>query len=119
MMATENVGAVLRDMKTRVAGIATAFVARDGRVISADLPEGVYAETFAIMSATILGAAAAASAELGRTGPGRIVIEGLDTTTVVIGSGEHSLLVAVADSSADPEKLLAEVAKFAGFLTRR
>jgi len=42
MMATGNVGAVVKDLKTRIGGIATALVSRDGLVLYADVPTGVY-----------------------------------------------------------------------------
>lgn len=112
MMATESVGTVLRDLKSRVGGIATALVARNGVVLSADLPEGVFAETFSVMCATILGAATTASRELSRTDPQRVVFEGPDSTTLIVGAGETALLVVVVDRTADSARVVSEVAKF-------
>ncbi|HEV2230980.1 MAG TPA: hypothetical protein VGS18_02195, partial [Thermoplasmata archaeon] len=60
-MATGNVGTVIKDLKGRLSGIAAALISRDGLVLYADVPAGVYTETFAIMCATILGAAATAN----------------------------------------------------------
>ena len=94
MMATGNVGAVIKDLKTRIAGIATALVSRDGLVLYADVPAGVYTETFAIMCATILGAAATANTELNRAPPERIVIEGNDSKTIIVGSGKKACQLA-------------------------
>jgi uncharacterized protein len=116
MMATGNVGAVIKDLKTRINGIATALVSRDGLVLYADVPAGVYTETFAIMCATILGAAATANTELNRAPPERILIEGADSKTIVVGSGKKALLVAVVDQSADAARVLAEVSKVAEIL---
>jgi len=116
MMATGNVGAVIKDLKARIGGIATALVSRDGLVLYADVPAGVYTETFAIMCATILGAAATANTELNRAPPERIVIEGTDSKTIVVGSGKKALLVAVVDQSADSARVLAEVGKVAEIL---
>lgn len=113
MMATGNVGAVIRDLKTRIGALATALVSRDGLVLYADVPAGVYTETFAIMCATILGAAATANTELNRSPPERIVIEGNDSKTIIVGSGKKALLVAVVDQSVDTTKVLAEVIKVA------
>jgi predicted regulator of Ras-like GTPase activity (Roadblock/LC7/MglB family) len=116
MMATGNVGTVVKDLKTRIGGTATALVSRDGLVLFADVPAGVYTETFAIMCATILGAAATANTELNRAPPDRIVIEGNDSKTIIVGSGKKALLVAVVDKTADVTKVLEEVGKVAELL---
>ncbi len=116
MMATGNVGTVIKDLKQRIGGIATALVSRDGLVLYADVPAGVYTETFAIMCATILGAAATANTELNRSPPERIVIDGHDSKTIIVGSGKKALLVAVVDQSADTSKVLAEATKVAELL---
>jgi predicted regulator of Ras-like GTPase activity (Roadblock/LC7/MglB family) len=116
MMAAGNVGTVIKDLKQRIGGIATALVSRDGLVLYADVPSGVYTETFAIMCATILGAAATANTELNRAPPDRIIIEGHDSKTIVVGSGKKALLVAVVDQNADANKVLAEATKVAELL---
>ena len=112
-MATGNVGAVIRDLKTRIGALATALVSRDGLVLYADVPAGVYTETFAIMCATILGAAATANTELNRAPPEKIVIDGNDSKTIIVGSGKKALLVAVVDQSIETAKVLSEVTKVA------
>ncbi len=106
----------LTDLKTRIGGIATALVSRDGRVLCADVPAGVHPETFAIMCATILGAAATANTELSRAPPERIVVEGNDSKTIIVGSGTKALLVAVVDRTSDVTKLLGDVVQVAGSL---
>ncbi|MCI4335367.1 MAG: roadblock/LC7 domain-containing protein [Thermoplasmata archaeon] len=116
MMATGNVGTVIKDLKGRLSGIAAALISRDGLVLYADVPAGVYTETFAIMCATILGAAATANTELNRAPPDRIVIEGNDSKTIIVGSGKKALLVVVVDQGADANKVLAEAAKVADLL---
>ena len=116
MMATGNVGAVIKDLKSRISGIAVSLVSRDGLVLYADVPAGVYTETFAIMCATILGAAATANTELNRAPPEKIVIEGNDSKTIIVGSGKKALLVAVVDQSADANRVLQEVGKVAELL---
>jgi predicted regulator of Ras-like GTPase activity (Roadblock/LC7/MglB family) len=68
-MATGNVGTVIKDLKARIGGTATAPVSRDGLILFADVPAGVYTETFALKCATILGAAATANTELNQTPP--------------------------------------------------
>ena len=116
MMAAGNVGTVVKDLKARIGGIATALVSRDGLVLFADVPTGVYTETFAIMCATILGAAATANTELNRSPPERIVVDGADSKTIIVGSGKKALLVAVVDQTADLDRILGEVTKVAELL---
>ena len=116
MYAVADARVVLRELRTNVSGIATALVSRDGLVLYADVPAGVYTETFAIMCATILGAAATANTELNRAPPERIVVEGNDSKTIIVGSGKKALLVAVVDQTADVAKVLEEVAKVADLL---
>jgi uncharacterized protein len=116
MMATGNVGAVIKDLKNRIDGIATALVSRDGLVLYADVPPGVYTETFAIMCATILGAAATANTELNRAAPDRIVVEGTDSRTIIVGSGKKALLVAVVEHTGNVNKVIDEVTKVAELL---
>jgi predicted regulator of Ras-like GTPase activity (Roadblock/LC7/MglB family) len=115
-MATGNVGTVIRDLKSRIGGIATALVSRDGLVLYADVPSGVYTETFAIMCATILGAAATANTELNRSPPEKIVIEGNDSKTIIVGSGKKALLVAVVEHTSETNQVLQEVGKVAELL---
>ncbi|MGA9839576.1 MAG: roadblock/LC7 domain-containing protein [Thermoplasmata archaeon] len=111
MMAIASVRAVLEDLKSRVDGIATALVSRDGRVLSADLPGGLYAETFAVMCATMFGAAAAGNAELHRAPPQRIVIEGEDSKAIIARTDGNALLVLVVDRSVDLPLVLDQIMK--------
>jgi uncharacterized protein len=110
MMAVTNVGTLIKELNARIEGVATALVSRNGVFLFGEMPPGVYAETFAVMGATILGAAAAANTELGRGLPQRIIIEGIDSTTVIVGWGGEALLVTVVDKSADVNKILEELA---------
>jgi predicted regulator of Ras-like GTPase activity (Roadblock/LC7/MglB family) len=116
MMATANVRTVLEDIKSRVNGIAVALVSHDGRLLSAHMPAGAYTETFAVMCATIFGAAAAGNAELRRAPPERVVVEGGDSKTIVARADGNALLVVVVDGSRDLPQVLDWIAKFAGVL---
>lgn len=109
MMATENVGAVIKTLHARIDGIATALLMRNGQVVYAEVPSGVYTESFGIMCATMFGAAVTAYAELHWPPPERIVIEGADGTTILVGRGEKTLLVAVVDRTGDRTQILEEV----------
>jgi uncharacterized protein len=110
---------LVRDLKQRVGATATALVARDGAVLHADLPGGTYAETFAIMCATIFGAASTANTELARGVPDRVVIEGADSRTLIVRTGPGPLLVAVVDLGIEPVFALGELLKFASLVDTR
>lgn len=119
MMAEANATAVVRDLKIRCGALGSALVSRDGVVLGADLPPGVSPETFAILCATILGAAATAAAELGRGPPARVIVEGRDASTVVVSAGPHALLVVVVGRDADLASVSAEIVAFANLTTLR
>ena len=116
MMASRTVAPVLEDLRRRVGGLAAALVARDGAVLFADLSEGLFAETFAIMCATMVGAGVAANAELGQGPPERIVIEAADTRTLIVSGGTGAILVVVVDLSADLSNVREEVGRFTDLL---
>jgi len=117
MMAASNAAAILNDLKARTSGLAVALVSRDGSVLRAEMPPGTYVETFAIMCATLFGAAATASRELDRASPVRVVIEGSDATTLVATCGPSNLLVVVVAAGTDPSSAAREVERFAAVLS--
>ncbi len=112
-MVAEDVNTVIKKLKEDLQAHACALVSRDGLVLSAEVPNGVYTETFAIMCATILGAAATANTELSRAPPDQIVVEGPDSKTLIVGSGKKALLVAVVNHDADTQSDLKALAKVA------
>jgi predicted regulator of Ras-like GTPase activity (Roadblock/LC7/MglB family) len=106
MLRSEKLGEILRELK-KVGGIeASAVVSRDGILMASDIPDDVHGETFAIMSATMLGAAITANSELRKKLPERIIVESGDGRTVVAGAGEKSLLVVSTSGNADMAAVL-------------
>ncbi|MEM3444494.1 MAG: roadblock/LC7 domain-containing protein [Thermoplasmata archaeon] len=104
-----NMNEVVKNLKISTGAIAVAVVSRDGLVIAAEMPPGVYTETFAIMCATILGASITAISELKRATPEKILIESSDTRTVIMGAGKKALLICVVDSTKDLNLVLSEM----------
>jgi predicted regulator of Ras-like GTPase activity (Roadblock/LC7/MglB family) len=119
MMETAAPSAMVRDLKARLGATAAALISRGGTVLYADLPAGTYADTFAVMCATIFGAAVTAGRELDRAPPDRIVIQGADSTMILVPSGGMAILAAVIDRGVDPSRALEDVAKFAAALAPR
>jgi len=115
MMAMADAAAAVRDLRSRLAALATAFVARNGTVLGADIASADGAETVGILAATVLGAATTALRELGRSEAHRIVVEGTDSVTLIVPVGSDGLVVAVFDRTVDLVRAGELVAKFASY----
>lgn len=103
----------LRSLRQSCGAMASAVISRDGLVIAADLPEGVSMETFAIMCATLLGAASTANSELKVGTPKHVVVESEDAKMVVVGAGRKALIVAVVGRKADTSVALKKLDEMA------
>lgn len=73
-----------------------AVVSRNGIPIAWELPEGAHIETFATLSATILGASEVVYSGLGRDAPDRIIVESKGGNLVATSLGTKALLVAMS-----------------------
>ncbi len=103
----------LRSLRQSCGAMASAVISRDGLVIAADLPEGVSMETFAIMCATLLGAASTANSELKVGTPKHVIVESEDAKMVVVGAGRKALIVAVVGRKADTSVALKKLDEMA------
>ena len=90
---------------------ASAIVSRDGILICSDMPEGVVAETFAAMSATMLGAAETATIELKKGLPGKVIVESKNSKLICMGAGPKALLIVMAEPEAGLGLILIELEK--------
>lgn len=111
MMAAPKI-ARIDELKASVDAVAVALVSEDGRMLCSVLPSGVSDESFAMMSATVVGAAATVSSDLKQTPPDHIIIRGTDFTMIVARFDSESLLVTVVGPTADPEGLVQRVDEF-------
>lgn len=107
-----SVLAPIEELKTVLEAVAVAVVSDDGRMLHSALPSGVSADSFAVMSATIVGAAATVSSDLKQTPPDHIVIRGTNFTTILARFDPSSLLVTVIGATVDPELLLHRIDEF-------
>jgi hypothetical protein len=105
MLTRDMVEPILHEIKKLDGVDATAVVSRDGILVGAEIPPEVHGETFAIMSATMLGAAITANSELNKNMPSKVVVESDDGVCIVAGAGINSILV-VSSKSSDRAKLL-------------
>jgi len=92
---------------------AVALISRDGLLIESDIGISMFAETFAIMCATVLGAAVTANSELKKSPPERVVIASHDSKLIVTGAGKRGLLVAVVKPTDSESHVLGEMRKVA------
>jgi len=111
MTTTELLEKILNDLKN-IGGIeASAVASRDGLLIYSTVSKKLHAETFAAMSATMLGAAETATTELGKGIPQRIIVESENGKLIATGAGQKALLVVMTEPDAALGLILIEVTK--------
>jgi predicted regulator of Ras-like GTPase activity (Roadblock/LC7/MglB family) len=79
----------------------SAIVSRSGVPIAWNIPEDVHVETFATLSATLLGASEVVYTGLSRGTPKRVIVQSEDGTLVAIGLSKKALLVALGGRDDD------------------
>jgi len=85
----------LRNLKSEFGSLASAIVSRDGVMIASDIPEGVIAETFTIMCATMMGAASTAHSELKIGQPKAMRILSEKHEMLLVSAGRKAIIVCV------------------------
>jgi predicted regulator of Ras-like GTPase activity (Roadblock/LC7/MglB family) len=101
----------LRELHEGNPSVHWAFVARDGVVLAHDLPQGVHHETFAIMCATLLGAAHTLNSEFPEGDVERIIVEAGRYRVLVTGMDKEALLSLVVPRNMDIGALLVYLQK--------
>jgi predicted regulator of Ras-like GTPase activity (Roadblock/LC7/MglB family) len=104
---------LVSDLKKSGGVEACAAVSRDGLLIKSSLQKEQFAESFAAMSATMLGAAETASTELGKGVPNRVIVESTEGRLIAVGAGPKALLVVIVNSGAGLGLILLELDKAA------
>src|SRR4030067_2391187 len=100
MKTSEVLEKILEDLKLP-GGIEASLVAsRDGLLIFSNTDLKDHAQTFAAMSATMLGAAETATLELRQGIPERIKVESDKGKIIATGAGRKGLLVDLAEPNA-------------------
>ena len=80
--------------------LAAAVITRDGVVVASETPPGASSETFSIMCATMMGAGLTALAEVGRSPPSRITLDG-EVHMAVLEADEKHIVAVVSDRPLD------------------
>ncbi|MBC7107768.1 MAG: roadblock/LC7 domain-containing protein [Methanomassiliicoccales archaeon] len=99
-----QIRSVLDDIKNLDHVLDVSLISRGGMYITGDPPRGVHQETFAAMSAIIIGAAETTSAELKDT-LNKVVLQLSNRNLILTGAGPRYLLVVATDASADVNKI--------------
>lgn len=112
----DMVDKILADLK-KVGGVeACAAATRDGLLIRALMQQEQFAESFAAMSATMLGAAETATSELGKGIPNRVIVESDHGRLIAVGAGPKALLMVLVNSNTGLGLILLELEKSAAKL---
>lgn len=108
---------ILKDLKD-MGGIEASVVAsRDGLLICSNVSLKQHAEAFAAMSATMLGAAEAATTELSKGNPDRIIVESMNGKIIATGAGPKALLIILTEPEASLGLILVELDRAAKKIT--
>jgi predicted regulator of Ras-like GTPase activity (Roadblock/LC7/MglB family) len=95
---------------------SSAVISRDGLVIASDLDAGSYVETFAIMCATLMGAAVTANMELKRGTPEKVTVESSDGKMLIMNAGRKAVVVSVLGGGSDEALVSREMSKIADYI---
>lgn len=102
---------ILADLR-KVGGVeACAAVSRDGLLIRSNIQKEQFAESFAAMSATMLGAAETATIELGKGVPHRVIVESENGRLIAVGAGPKALLIVIVNTDTGLGLILLELEK--------
>jgi len=88
-------------------------VSRDGLLVASDVPGSIHAESFAALSAAMLGAAEIATSELKNGVPYRVVVEFKDGKMIATGAGPKALLIVMTSPEEGLGLILVEMEKAA------
>ncbi|MCL7415399.1 MAG: roadblock/LC7 domain-containing protein [ANME-2 cluster archaeon] len=108
---TEMLQEILIELKIVGSVEVCAIVSRDGLLMSSEMPQGIVAETFAAMSATMLGAAETATSELNKGLPNRVIVESKTGKLICVGAGPKALLIVMTEPDAGLGLILLEIEK--------
>lgn len=97
--------------------VGAALVSRDGISVLDAFKQPIHPETFSAMSATLMGAAEVALADLTGKRLRRVLANTDDVTLIAVGVSTELILVALADRGQPLDGFLAQVDEIAEHLT--
>ncbi|HID28120.1 MAG TPA: roadblock/LC7 domain-containing protein [Methanosarcinales archaeon] len=110
---TQMLEEILNDLE-KIGGIeSSAIMRRDGVIIVSHISTDCNEETFAAMSATMLGAAETAISRIGKGVLNKVIVESKHYKLVVVGAGPKALLVVMTSPNIGLGLIIMEVEKAA------
>jgi predicted regulator of Ras-like GTPase activity (Roadblock/LC7/MglB family) len=101
MTTVADLKRVLESLKTKHGIGVSAVISKSGIPIVWNIPEGVHLETFATLSATILGASEVVFTGMNKNLPKRVVVETEKENLMAVSLGPKALLVVISPSSTE------------------
>lgn len=114
MAARDQIKEALAAFAQQHQGVHYALVSREGLPVASKLPNAVHEETFAIMSATMLGAASTVNNELKGDEPEFITVKSPNFETFLSGVTKDLLVVLISPATTSREATV----EFLGSLRR-
>lgn len=106
MAARDQIKDALAAWAQQRQGVHYALVSREGLPVASKLPNAVHEETFAIMSATMLGAAATVNNELRGDEPEFITVKAAAFETFLSGVTKDLLVVLIVPNGTEREEAI-------------
>jgi uncharacterized protein len=104
--AQETLSGLLQKFNSEHHTRGSAVVTRDGLPMVSALPASINRETFAAMTATMLGAAETAASELETTAASQVVAVFDKLVLIAVGAGPELLVITMAEGQTDPDPLI-------------
>lgn len=101
LSAVDEYKKILNEMSSEHNIDIAAIVSRNGVPIAWNIPEEMNVETFATLSATIIGASEVIYTGLKRESPQKVVVHSENGSLVAIGISKKALLVAIGSDADD------------------
>jgi predicted regulator of Ras-like GTPase activity (Roadblock/LC7/MglB family) len=101
LSAVDEYKKILNEMSSEHNVDISAIVSRNGVPIAWNIPEEMNVETFATLSATIIGASEVIYTGLKRESPQRVVVHSENGSLVAVGISKKALLVAIGSEADD------------------
>lgn len=99
MSIVDELKKILADLNSSYGVEISAIVSRSGMPIAYNLPKDIHVETFATLSATLLGASEVVYTGLGKETPKRVVVESEGGNLIAVGLGKKAILVAMSSDT--------------------
>lgn len=101
LSAVDEYKKILNEMSSEHNIDIAAIVSRNGVPIAWNIPEEMNVETFATLSATIIGASEVIYTGLKRESPQKVVVHSENGSLVAVGISKKALLVAIGSDADD------------------